>query len=647
MKDKSEKMKERRRQVLRTKMLLTAGAVILAVAAYTLLAPSRKKADPLEYYNRLIRENGGDSGLGEGELAVVLQNQVDPRKAMVVDEHLYLSYSMVRENLSTRFYWDEETGQMRYVTAEDILKFPVNSRTYETKEGERSFDQEVMIDRDGRLYISADFVQQYVNAEVLRFDESSHVVLNYRWGTRKSAVVGKKGAVREEASLKSSILTRVAKGDVVTVLEEGEKWMKVMTADGFSGYYRSKYLSEPEETKYEREFTAEEIPDLVRDERINLVWHQIGVAESNDYLEQDTADMTGVNVISPTWFSLSDNEGSFTSLADRKYVRKAHKAGWEVWGLVDNFSSEMSLATLTASSSARARLIDNLVEAALDLGLDGINIDFEYITSEGAYDYVQFIRELSVETRKAQLVLSVDVPVSLDFNSYFDRSELGAFADYVIIMGYDEHYVGSEAGSVASLPFEEKGIVNTLKEVPARKVISGVPFYTRLWYTGYDASGSPSVWSEILGMNTVTRTLESYGVEPVWDEQIGQNYAVWDTEDGINCQIWIEDEASIEKKAQLVSRYDLGGIAAWALGSERKSIWKIISEQIGQETAGEDTPAPEQEEASESVEESTETAETERAPQGQGKGVLKETEEPETAAEEEITEQISEGDGHD
>ena len=153
-------------------------------------------------------------------------------------------------------------------------------------------------------------------------------------------------------------------------------------------------------------------------------------------------------------------------------------------------------------------------------------------------------------------------------------------ADYVIVMGYDEHYYGSDAGSVASLSFEENGITETLKEVPAEKIVSGVPFYTRIWYIGTDEEGNPRTWSEELGMRAVYNTLESYGVTPQWDEDAQQYLASWTLDDGIECKIWMEEETSLALKAALVKTYDLGGIAEWVLGKQLDEMWDVISGNI-------------------------------------------------------------------
>jgi spore germination protein YaaH len=284
--------------------------------------------------------------------------------------------------------------------------------------------------------------------------------------------------------------------------------------------------------------------------------------------------MTGVNVISPTWFSISSNDGDISSLASEEYVKTAHDQGLEVWALVDNFNESVDTTQVLSSTSSRGKLVNQLIAAALQYGLDGINIDFESLEEEAGDGYIQFIREISVKCRLNGIVLSVDDPVPMSYTAFYDREEQGIVADYVIIMGYDEHYAGSEeAGSVASLTFEKEGIENTLKEVPAEKIISGVPFYTRIWQT--DASGA--VTSEAVGMSTAEQWVTDNGLTTNWSQETSQDYAEVETADGSKYQVWLENERSLEEKAKLVKEYDLGGIAAWKLGLEKASVWDVIS----------------------------------------------------------------------
>jgi len=639
---RKEKKRRRQRQIRNRVLLLVLvlACLVAGVFLYVRLAPSAKRMAAKDYFETMLRRSHEEAGTGQenteaavlaqDELAVMLQDHVVPFKARLQDGGVYLPYEMVRSEVTTRFYLDEERSLLLLTTADENLEIPFNEKVYVCADdgSERSFEREIALSDERGLYLSADFMMAQVNVEVASFEETSHVLVNYDWGTRPAAQMKKNEKARFAPGIKNVIVTDAKKDDTVYVLSREEKWSRVVTADGFIGYLPNKSMTQPEEIAFEREFDTSAYTSLRLDEKVNLVWHQIDQKSMNAGLVEDTKGMSGVNVISPTWFFLSDNEGNFDSFADASYVEKAHEMGLQVWGLVSNFSPDMSTAVLVASTAARRNLAKNLTDAALAVGLDGINVDLEAIREEAGYGYVQFVRELSVLCRKHGLVLSIDVPVPYDFNRHYDRAELGQYVDYLIIMGYDEHYYGSEAGSVASLPFEENGVSATLESVPAEKIISGVPFYTRIWYTGTDGS----VWSETLGMNTVTRTVESYDVTPVWNGETSQYYAQWTLDDGIECRIWIEDETSLAMKADLVNKYGLGGIAAWVLGNQRDTIWEVISRSMAGDAS---TVVAEQQQAIEAAQAAKE--ESERAAQEQAA-----KEESERAAREQAAKEESE-----
>ena len=305
-----------------------------------------------------------------------------------------------------------------------------------------------------------------------------------------------------------------------------------------------------------------------------MVWHQVTSTDANAYFADATANMTGVNVISPTWFYLTDTSGNIASIASADYVAQAHEKGLKVWGLIDNFTQDVSTTETLSSTAARQNIISQLIQAATGVGMDGINVDFESLSEDVGIHFLEFLRELSIECHKNNLVLSVDNPVPEDFTSHYDRAEQGRVVDYVIIMGYDEHYVGSDAGSVASLPWVEQGVQDTLAEVPAERVINAVPFYTRLWRT----TGG-NVTSEAIGMDQAQQVIAETNVETYWDKTTSQNYGTYDI-DNSTYQIWLEDSQSIAEKVKLVSKYNLAGVSAWKLGFENSGIWQVISDNL-------------------------------------------------------------------
>lgn len=529
--------------------------------------PSKTILDGKEYF--------GVSG-GE-DAAVVLPDRLEQGEALVKDGTAYVSYELAKEKLNDHLYKNEEEKQVILTTAVDIIKLPFDSAEYTTLTGNGSMPYQIALSQDGRIYLALEYLAQYTDLQYTVEQEPLHIIINNQWGSKTYADVTKEESIRLEADIKSPILRKAAEGEKVTILEREDKWSKVLTADGYIGYLKSKKLGESyEEQVTNSSFSGTEYTSIHRDYKINLIWHQVTSQDSNAAFSEDMQDVTGVNVVSPTWFSISSNDGDLSSLASSEYVTAAHEKGMEVWGLMDNFNAETDTTTVLGNTSSRENLEGQLITEALNNGMDGINIDIETLPEEASESYVQFMRELSVKCRNNNLVLSVDVPPPYDFNTHYNRKALGEVVDYMMVMGYDEHYVGSEAGSVASLSYERNGITGTLESVSKDKIISGIPFYTRLWKT--NASGEVS--SQAIGMDHADEILSQYKVTAAWSEERSQDYAEFTDEEGNFCQIWLENEKSIEEKMKLVQQYDLGGVAEWKLGFERAAIWNVIEKYI-------------------------------------------------------------------
>lgn len=529
--------------------------------------PSKTILDGKEYF--------GVSG-GE-DAAVVLSDRLEQGEALVKDGTAYVSYELAKEKLNDHLYKNEEEKQVILTTAVDIIKLPFDSAEYTTLTGNGSMPYQIALSQDGRIYLALEYLAQYTDLQYTVEQEPLHIIINNQWGSKTYADVTKEESIRLEADIKSPILRKAAEGEKVTILEREDKWSKVLTADGYIGYLKSKKLGESyEEQVTNSSFSGTEYTSIHRDYKINLIWHQVTSQDSNAAFSEDMQDVTGVNVVSPTWFSISSNDGDLSSLASSEYVTAAHEKGMEVWGLMDNFNAETDTTTVLGNTSSRENLEGQLITEALNNGMDGINIDIETLQEEASESYVQFMRELSVKCRNNNLVLSVDVPPPYDFNNHYNRKALGEVVDYMMVMGYDEHYVGSEAGSVASLSYERNGITGTLESVSKDKIISGIPFYTRLWKT--NASGEVS--SQAIGMDHADEILSQYKVTAAWSEETSQDYAEFTDEEGNFCQIWLENEKSIEEKMKLVQQYDLGGVAEWKLGFERAAIWNVIEKYI-------------------------------------------------------------------
>ena len=475
----------------------------------------------------------------------------------------YLPLSWILGHINKRFYWDSTENLLVYTLPDQIV--------YADAETKGSNGAPLLLVKDEDVYLTLGLLANYSDVEIQAFDsgDAKRVFIN-EWSNRGVSILSKKRAVRVRGGIKSPILTNLEKDTQVTVLETMETWSKVVTPDGHIGYVENKVLGEIQDEAFfsGREPVVYESNRL--DEKIVLGWHQISDVDAYKTLEDILDQAEDINVISPTWFALTDNSGSFRSIASQKYVDIAHEHGVQVWALLDNFSSNVQTEVLLASTTTRRKLINSLIAEVEKYGIDGLNMDFESIKPEAGIHYIQFLRELSIPCREKGIILSVDNYVPTSYNAFYDREEQGIVADYVIIMGYDEHYAGGEPGSVSSLSFVENGISGTLAEVPREKVINAVPFYTRLW-----TEKNGEVTSKALGIEAAKNWIAKNRVELYWQEELGQYYGELLTPSELS-YLWLEEENSLELKMNLIRDYDLAGVACWKLGLEDDAAWDVI-----------------------------------------------------------------------
>lgn len=510
----------------------------------------------------------------ENSVALIQNGELLEEQAVLIGGEPYAAYTYVESQLNSCFYWDEETKGILLTTSGGVQTLlPGDAAVAKTPGGQPAVQQE----SDGTVYISMDVVKEYTDLDYAYYNDPNRVVIRNEWdGVEQATVQSDTAQVRQKGGIKSLILADVQKGDTLLYLENLDNWCKVMTADGYTGYIQTEDISEPEAIEA-RTAKKDSYERITRDHKINLVWHQSTSTESNDAMAEMTAEMTGVNVISPTWFSVTDETGTISSLASADYVKLAHDAGREVWGLIDNFNEAFDETTDLAYASVRSRIIEQLLAEAASCGMDGINVDFENLKEAGIPHYLQFLRELTSVAHTQNLVVSVDTPVPQAYTMYYQRGEQARFVDYMIVMAYDEHFAGSEeAGSVSSLPFVQQAVEEMTRVMPADQVICGIPFYTRVWTEKF---GQSAITSEVLGMDGAKNYAKENQMTETWDASLGQNVATVETSDA-RYTIWMEDEQSMEEKLKVIQSADLAGVAEWKLGFERADVWSLISEYI-------------------------------------------------------------------
>lgn len=569
--------------------VIAAGLLILVVILFMLLGNLIEKYSPSKETEDLSTYYGLSS---DTEIALILNNEVIDAKGRLIDGHIYLDYNTVYNYINSRFYWDTNENILRYTTSTDLISAAAESTSYTVSKEAKSFDQIIVKGDAAAAYLSLDFVKQYSDFSYVLYENPNRLVLTTAWGDYTIASAKKSSEIRYQGGIKSPILTTVEKNAELTVLSPDETWTKVATADGVIGYIRSKNLGTTSTKTVSSDFVPEQFTHITKDFKINMAWHQVTNQAANGNIASVLQSTKGINVLSPTWFYLNDNNGGIASLASTSYVDYCHQNGIEVWALVSNLENpDVNAESVLSRTSTRDNLTNALISAAIQYDLDGINVDFEALNVDAVgTSFIQFIRELSIKCANNGIVLSVDNYVPSAYTSFYNRAEQARFADYVVLMAYDEHYAGSEeAGSVASIGYVTKGVEDTLQDVPAEQLILGMPFYTRVWSeTPIDGDGSTGETDNVVdyalssyaaGMSDVQKLISANGAEQVWLDDIGQNYVEYKNS-GVTYKIWIEDATSLEEKLKVMTSHNLAGGSFWKLGLETSSIWDTIIKYI-------------------------------------------------------------------
>lgn len=576
--DKRKKKRKKQRQAMLAKAIPVVIAIVLIIALVgifygeTLIESvyyTSEREDLYQYFE-LVESD---------DVAIMLQDAHIDEKAKLVDGNCYFDMATVEKYFTDRFYINRDEGIILYTTEKDIYKtFIGEEYSYYTISGaENPLSAPAAILVDEEIYLSAEFVKLFANFSYEFFEEPNRMLLYTEWGTRQSANIVKDTKLRYQGGVKSPILKDMSEGDKVYVLEEMEKWTKVISEDGLIGYIENKRL-ETGETVTQTPVTDAVVlnyQSISHEGKINMAFHQVFSAAANSTYDSYMADTKAVNVIAPTWFRVKDEEGTLECIASSDYITKAHNQGIEVWAVVTDVDYEVPIGAILSSSEKREAMVSALISYALQYGVDGINVDFETVGADYGDDFVQFLRELSIQTHANNLVLSVDNYAPTASTMYYNRAEQGLVADYVVIMGYDEHWASSQtAGSVASINFVETGIQRTMEEVPAEKIINAIPFYTRLWKTYGGA-----VSCETIGMDVAQNWIDSNGVELYWDNETCQYYGEIQ-KDGTLYQIWMEENESIQVKLNVMDANNIAGVAEWKLDFENPSVWDVIEAYV-------------------------------------------------------------------
>ncbi|MBS5523804.1 MAG: hypothetical protein KHX56_16225 [Clostridiales bacterium] len=541
-----------------------------------------------------------DYGLEDNEYLVVLNNEIQTFKGIEDSGTVYIDAENVAKHINDRFYWDSNEKIFIYTKATQVIKAFPDQQSYSVGGENTPLDYAPIKTIGDTVYVSVEYIKLFTQCEIEAYQDPNRLMVTTKWGELQTVSVQEDTVMRytdpyDEADtidLHHPIVKNVAAGESLNVVqrEDGWNWTKVATNDGYVGWIENRYLGEIQTASTTAPaFEEEQFTYLKEEGKICLAWHQVTTQEASSVnnLIQALNNTSDITVVAPTWFCFDGTEGHINSIASYDYVSYAHQVGKKVWAVFQNSAysgGEMdgiNTDNILSYTSKRETLVNELIAAVLEYGIDGINLDFEMITEDGADNYIQFVRELSVACRNNGITFSIDNYVPL-YTKHYDRTEQARFADYLVIMGYDEYgQFSMEAGPVASVPFVKQGIEDTLELIggDSSKVINGIPFYTVVW-------NETVPYEDTISMPTAKEYLQKYPDSTVlsWNSELGYNYGYYTSAlNGVTYSMWLEDKESIAAKLELMNQYDLAGVALWKLQQETGDVWPAISAYINGE----------------------------------------------------------------
>ena len=551
-------------------ILLVIFIIILAIATFGIwtvrYAPSKERMSIKEYY-----------GISGDQAALFINGKRikqdgDKPVAQLKDGHFYIALSTLKSKLDDGYVYDSTEQILRYTTDSEVISVNRDDAFYTSGRSQEDMDEKIVITvGSDRTFVALDFVKKFTDVTVKTAKKPNRVVIEKAGYKKKVTELKRDTEARRFGGPKSKILADLKKGTQATVVESYGRWDKIMTADGIEGCVTSSSLDTIKSRTVKKSLPERKYNHITMKDKVNLLWHQVTNRTANSSVDRVLSNAKGINVISPTWFRLADNEGGLTDIASLSYVKTAHNAGVQVWGLVSNFEDKsVDTTTVLNMTSSRDNLVNNLIAKAIAYDLDGINVDFEQVQTAAKDGYAEFIRELSLKCENNDLVLSVDNYPPTASSTHYSRKVQANYADYCIVMAYDEHYSTSDPGSNASIGFVKDAVKNSLKEIPKSRLVLGMPFYGKLWTTKDDTTTMKTI-----GMKSISSYLKQYNVQETWDDDLGQNYAEF-SNDGAKIQLWAEDEKSLALKLEVMKSNGLAGGAFWKEGLEDNSVWDLI-----------------------------------------------------------------------
>jgi spore germination protein YaaH len=521
------------------------------------------------------------------EHPIIYKGEMIEEEALIKDGIVYFPLAFFKEHIDDSFVMDKETNSIILTTNDKVIQMPSNSLSYLVNEQPFKIEVPLFLENDENPYITIEPIKNLYPVQVEYHEDSGVVIVRKQgdsilYGTVNEEIKVDLLRLRVETELTSSYVAEVAAKEQVEISKEENSYYYVRKENGVAGYIPkdSITLANTELVTVEYESVKTTQPSIQWP--INVTWEAVYSVNPD---VKKLPQMPGVNVVSPTWFHLKNNEGDISNLGSIDYVNWAKSRNYQVWGLFSNDFDPDKTHEAFKNYETRMKMIRQLLQYAEMYKLDGINIDIENVRSADGPLITQFVREATPYFHQAGLIVSMDVTFisgSEMWSKFYEREKLAEIVDYMMIMAYDEHWGTSPlSGSVASLPWVESNLQELLKVVPHDRLILGVPLYARIWKEQDTEGGNIEVSSKAYSMDAIREWINERNLTPTYDEASGQNYVEYrNQEEKATYKIWMEDEFSLHKRGQLVHKYKLAGVATWSRFFANDSGWTSLDESL-------------------------------------------------------------------
>lgn len=521
------------------------------------------------------------------EHPIIYKGEMIEEEALIKDDVVYLPLTFFKEQIDNSFAMDEETNSIILTTTDKVIQMPSDSLTYLVNEKPFTIELPILLENEEIPYITLEPIKNLYPVQIDYHEDTGAVIVRKQgesilYGTVNTEQKEEDLRLRIETNLTSPYVAEVSEKEQIEIIKEDNNFYYVRKENGVAGFLPKDSITLANTQIVTVEYESVKKPHPSIQWPINVTWEAVYSVNPD---VKKLPEMPGVNVVSPTWFHLKNNEGDISNLGSIDYVNWAKSRNYQVWGLFSNDFDPDKTHEAFKDYETRMKMVRQLLQYAEMYKLDGINIDIENVRSADGPLVTQFVREATPYFHQAGLIVSMDVTFisgSEMWSKFYEREKLAEIVDYMMVMAYDEHWGTSPvAGSVASFPWVESNLQELLKVVPHDRLILGVPLYARIWKEQDTEGGNIEVSSKAYSIDAIREWIKERNLTPIYDEVSGQNYVEYrNEEEKATYKIWIEDELSLHKRGQFVHKYNLAGVATWSRFFANDTGWTSLDKSL-------------------------------------------------------------------